>query len=230
MSTARDNPFGVNSFMHGLAKLLFRLCGWRTEGAVPQPPRFVIIAAPHTSNWDAFIMVTAAYIFRVKLAWFVKDAAFVFPLGPIVRFFGGIPIDRKARNNVVGQAVARFQNTDRLILAVPPEATRKRSDSWKTGFYHIARGAGVPIVLGYVDYGRKVAGLGPAFVPTGDIQTDFKVFDVFYAAVTPKFPAQRGTVAVRPSEFQSPTVQCTAAPPPAVSETAPLQQSETKPQ
>src|SRR3990172_9742588 len=108
MPSASDNPFAVSSFMHGLAKLLFRLSGWKTEGAVHQPPRFVLIAAPHTSNWDAFIMLTAAYIFRVKMAWFVKDAAFFFPLGPIIRLFGAVPIDRTARRNAVGQAVARF--------------------------------------------------------------------------------------------------------------------------
>lgn len=199
MPLASENPFGVSSFMHRLAKLLFRLAGWKTEGTVHQPSRFVVIAAPHTSNWDAFIMVTAAYVFRVKISWFVKDAAFFFPLGPIVRAFGGVPIDRTARRNVVGQAVDRFEQSGRLILAVPPEATRKKSTSWKTGFYHIARGARVPIVLGYVDYGRKVAGLGPAFMPTGDIEADFLVFEEFYAAVTPKFPDQRGAVRVDPA-------------------------------
>lgn len=199
MASAQQNPFGVSAFMHGLAKLLFRLTGWKTEGTVHQPSRFVIIAAPHTSNWDAFVMLTAAYIFRVKISWFVKEAAFFFPLGLIVRYFGGVPIDRSTRRNIVGQAVERFAQSEHLILAVPPEATRKKSPYWKTGFYHIARGAGVPIVLGYLDYRRKVAGLGPAFTPTGNIEADFRVFDEFYAGVTPKFPAQRGTVAVDPS-------------------------------
>jgi 1-acyl-sn-glycerol-3-phosphate acyltransferase len=199
MARAADNPFAVSCFMHGFAKLLFRLTGWKTEGGVHQPPRFVIIAAPHTSNWDAFIMVAAAYIFRLKLSWFIKEAAFFFPLGSIIRFFGGIPIDRSARRNVVEQAVARFRQSERLILAVPPEATRKKSASWKTGFYHIARGAGVPIVLGYIDYRRKVAGLGPAFTPTGDIEADFRVFAQFYDKITPKFPEQRGVVAVDPA-------------------------------
>ena len=197
-----DNPFGISAFMHGLAKRLFRLTGWAIEGTVHHPLRFVIIAAPHTSNWDAFVMVTAAYVFRVKIAWFVKDAAFFFPLSMIIRAFGGIPIDRSARKNVVAQAVAQFQQSEQLILAVPPEATRKRSTSWKTGFYHIARGAGVPIVLGYIDYRRKVAGLGPAFVPTGDIVADFKEFAKFYDNVTPKYPHQRGVVAVYPAALK----------------------------
>ena len=199
MPASADNPFGVSAFMHGLAKLLFRLTGWKVEGQVHQPARFVIIAAPHTSNWDAFIMLTAAYIFRVKIYWFVKEAVFFFPLGILVRAVGGIPIDRSKRMNVVGQAVESFEKNDQLILAVPPEATRKRSTSWKTGFYHIARGAGVPIVLGYIDYRRKVAGLGRAFYPTGDIVEDFKVFAEFYQHVTPKYPEHRGVVAVDPA-------------------------------
>lgn len=196
MATSPDNPFGVSPFMHGLAKFLFRVTGWRIEGQVHLPARFVIIAAPHTSNWDAFVMLAAAYIFRVKIAWFIKEAAFFFPLGAIIRYFGGVPIDRSSRSNVVAQAVARFRESERLILAVPPEATRKKAKFWKTGFYHIARGAEVPIVLGYVDYGRKVAGLGPAFVPTGDIAADFEVFEEFYSTVTPKHPHLRGPVAL----------------------------------
>jgi 1-acyl-sn-glycerol-3-phosphate acyltransferase len=184
----------VSSFMHGLAKLLFRLIGWKTDGAVHQPQRFVIIAAPHTSNWDAVIMVTAAYLFKIRISWFIKREAFFFPLGAIIRAVGGIPIDRGARRNVVAQAVEQFQHSERLILAVPPEGTRRKAEGWKTGFYHIAYGAGVPIVLGYLDYRRKVAGLGPAFVPTGDIEADFRVFDEFYARVTPKYPEHRGSV------------------------------------
>jgi 1-acyl-sn-glycerol-3-phosphate acyltransferase len=199
MAASQPNPFRVSSFMHGLAGLIFRVAGWKNEGTVHQPSRFVIIAAPHTSNWDAFIMVTAAYIFRVKIAWFVKREAFFFPLGIVLRFFGGIPIDRSKRTNMVGQAIEQLANSNHLILAVPPEGTRKRCPHWKTGFYHIAHGAGVPIVLGYIDYRRRVAGLGPAFVPTGDIEADFEVFRAFYAKVTPRFPEHRGTVAVRSS-------------------------------
>ena len=189
-----DNPFGVSPFMHGLAKLLFRLTGWRTEGGVHQPARFVLIAAPHTSNWDAFIMLAAAYIFRVKIAWFIKDAAFFFPLGPIIRYLGAVPIDRSTRSNMVAQAVARFRESERLILAVPPEATRKKAKFWKTGFYHIARGAEVPIVLGFIDYRRRIACLGPAFMPTGDMAADFAVFEEYYSAITPKYPELRGPV------------------------------------
>lgn len=205
MSIESDNPFRVSPFMHGLARFLFRLIGWKTEGEVPMPPRYVIIAAPHTSNWDAILMVIAAHIFYMKISWFVKDAAFFFPLGILVRYFGGIPIDRSKRNNVVEQAVANFAKGGNLILAVPPEATRSHAPYWKTGFYHIARGAGVPIVLSYLDYGRKVAGMGPAFMPTGDIEADFKVFEAFYSKVTPKFPEHRGDIKVDPKVLANKT-------------------------
>ncbi len=200
--TRDENPFRVSPFMYGLARLIFRIAGWRIEGEVHQPPRFVIIAAPHTSNWDAFVMLTAAYLFRVKLSWFIKQEAFFFPLGMILRFFGAVPIDRSQRRNVVGEAVEQLRRSRHLIVAVPPEGTRKHSVGWKTGFYHIARGAGVPIVLGYLDYRRKVAGLGPAFEPTGDMDADFRVFESFYAAVTPKYPEHRG--AVRPASADKP--------------------------
>jgi 1-acyl-sn-glycerol-3-phosphate acyltransferase len=210
MLATTGNPFGVSAFMHGLAKLLFRVSGWKIEGTVHQPPRFVIIAAPHTSNWDAVILVTAAYIFKLKLSWFLKDAAFFWPLGPIVRFFGGVPIDRSARRNVVAQAIDQFAERERFILAVPPEGTRKHSTHWKTGFYHIAVGARVPIVLGYIDYRRKVAGLGPSITPSGDIDADFKVFAEFYSHVTPKFPGLKGVVTPRPSEPAANSVSLSA--------------------
>ena len=200
MEVASANPFGVSAFMHHFARLLFHLTGWKVEGTVHRPPSFVIIAAPHTSNWDAVILVVAAYIFSVRLSWFLKDTAFVWPLGPIVRFFGGVPIDRSTRRNVVAQAIDQFAERDRFILAVPPEGTRKHSTHWKTGFYHIAQGARVPIVLGYIDYRRRVAGLGPSFVPTGDIDADFAVFAEFYSHITPKFPQHKGIVAPRPAE------------------------------
>jgi 1-acyl-sn-glycerol-3-phosphate acyltransferase len=184
-------------FLNRLAKFLFRVAGWRTEGGIPNLPRFVVIAAPHTSYWDALAMVTAGCVFDVRFSWMVKDAVFFFPLGIIVRWFGGIPIDRSKRSNVVAQAVQALRSSRSLFLAVSPEGTRGRADHWKTGFYHIARGAEVPIVFGYVDYARKVAGLGPVFEPTGDIEADFRAFAAFYEKVTPKYPELRGRVALR---------------------------------
>src|SRR5262249_2233699 len=152
------------------------------------------------SNWDAVILVTAAYIFKVKLSWFIKEAAFFWPLGPIVRFFGGVPIDRSARRNMVAQAIDQFASRDHFILAVPPEATRNPAPHWQRGFTHMADGPPVPTALGYTAYRRKVAALGPAFVPTGDIEADFKTFADFYSRITPKFPDHFGPVIPRPEE------------------------------
>jgi 1-acyl-sn-glycerol-3-phosphate acyltransferase len=184
--------------MARFSRLAFDVVGWRVEGELPESRRFVLIAAPHTSNWDAVLLLLAARIIDIPLAWFVKDAWFRFPLGPLMRALGGVPIDRSASNGVVEQAVAQLKASERLALAVPPEGTRGRSPHWKTGFYHIARGAGVPIVLGYLDYERKVAGLGPAFVPTGDLEADFKVFREFYGKVRAKYPERAGVVAPPP--------------------------------
>ncbi|MCU1277228.1 MAG: Acyltransferase family protein [bacterium] len=185
--------------MGRLAALAFRLAGWRTEGTLPPSGRFVLIAAPHTSNWDAIILLVAARVFRLDLAWFVKASWFKFPMGPIMRRLGGVPIDRSARHGVVEQAIERFKQTQRLALAVPPEGTRGLAPYWKTGFYHIARGAKVPIVLGFIDYGRKVAGLGPAFTPTGDLERDFEVFRAFYDKVQAKYPEKKGAIAPPPT-------------------------------
>jgi 1-acyl-sn-glycerol-3-phosphate acyltransferase len=120
-------------------------------------------------------------------------------MGPVMRWLGGVPIDRSARNGVVEQAVERFRSSEKLALAVPPEGTRGKAPHWKTGFYHIARGAGVPIVFGYLDYGRKVAGLGPAFVPTGNLDADFEVFRAFYSKVQARYPEKAGAIVPPPS-------------------------------
>ncbi len=189
--------------MKRLARLLFRLAGWSIEGAPPPAHRFVLIAAPHTSNWDALIMVGAARLLEIDLQFLIKDSWFVFPMGTLLRAVGGIPVDRSARHGLVDRAVEQFRAHDRLILAVPPEGTRGRARHWKTGFYHIARGAKVPIVLGYLDYRRKVAGLGPAFTPSGDLAADFEYFRAFYAQVTARFPDQVGPIAPPPGVAES---------------------------
>ncbi len=200
MSESKSSPFYVSPFLTATAKLLFRLAGWKTEGGLPAQRKFVVIAAPHTSNWDGILMVVAAQIFRMKIAWYVKKEAFFFPLGILIRAFGGVPIDRSKRTNMVGAAIEQFNERQEFILAVPPEGTRKHSPYWKTGFYHIAHGAGVPTVLGYLDYGRKIAGLGPAFVTTGDINADFAVFREFYSKVSPRFEKDRGDVVPNPGK------------------------------
>jgi 1-acyl-sn-glycerol-3-phosphate acyltransferase len=178
----------VNTVLHYLAVVYMKLSGWQKEGRTPSEPKYVMIAAPHTSNWDLFYTLLLAFAFRIKVYWLGKEAIFRPPFKGICQWLGGIPIDRSKSNNIVSQSIQIFKGNERMILIVPPEGTRKKVRYWKTGFYYIAHGAGVPIALGYVDYGRKAGGIGPMFNPTGNIEADMKEIKAFYADVTGKRP------------------------------------------
>jgi 1-acyl-sn-glycerol-3-phosphate acyltransferase len=203
MASTALPPAKAGWLLNRAATLLFRLTGWKAEGTFPPLSHFVVIAAPHTSYWDAIFMIAVACIYNIRFSWMVKDSAMFFPLSVIVRYFGGVPIDRSTRRDVVGQAVDRFASSETFYLAVSPDGTREYCDHWKSGFYHIARAARVPIVFGYVDFARKATGLGPVFHPTGNIDADFKVFERFYAQVTPRYPQCRGRVVPRVQERDS---------------------------
>jgi 1-acyl-sn-glycerol-3-phosphate acyltransferase len=185
--TIFDTPI-LSYVLRRSARIFLRIFGWRMEGQAPEAPKCVMIAAPHTSNWDLPVMLFFAFAFRKKLFFMVKDAVFRWPFGPLFRWLGGIPIDRSQRNGVVEQSIQAFRDNQELILVVPPSGTRSKVEYWKTGFYHIARGADVPIALGFLDYGRKRGGVGPTIVPTGDIEEDMKEIRVFYAGITAKYP------------------------------------------
>ncbi len=180
----------VRTLLRWLALAVFRCAGWKIEGSKPDLPRYVIIAAPHTSNWDFIYTLCLAFILRLDAVIMMKDAWFRWPLGPLFRWLGALPIDRSRANQVVTQSIAKFHQRDRLVLVVPPSGTRKRVFYWKTGFYHIASGAGVPIALGFLDYRRKVGGFGPIVQPTGDIDADMAVIRNFYRDISGKYPVQ----------------------------------------
>ena len=185
--TIFDTPI-LSSVLRRTAGLFLRVFGWRKEGQLPDIPKCVMIAAPHTSNWDLPVMLFFAFAFQTKLFFMVKDAVFRWPFGPLFRWLGGIPIDRTKPNGVVEQSIQAFRDNDELIMVVPPSGTRSKVRYWKTGFYHIANGAGVPIMLGFLDYRRKVGGVGPVVVPTGDIEADMQAVRAFYADITGKNP------------------------------------------
>ena len=194
--TIFDTPV-LKVLLGWLARVLVKIFGWRMEGQVPDFPKYVLIAAPHTSNMDLAVMLTLAFTFRTKVSWMGKDALFRWPFGGVCRWLGGIPIDRSKANNVVEQSVALFNEKERFVLAVPPEGTRKQVRYWKTGFYYIASGAGVPILLGFIDYGRKVGGFGPVLMPSGDIEKDMETIQAFYADITGKHPGQSDRAVVK---------------------------------
>ena len=164
-----------------LSFALFRWRGWRLEGALPDVKKYVIIGAPHTSNWDFPVALGLAFCYRVKMFWMGKHTLFRWPFGGLMRWLGGIPVNRAASQNLVAQAVAAMQASDELILAIPPEGTRKQVRQWKTGFYFIAREAGTPIVLAFLDLKNKRAGFGPTLQPTDNLEKDMATIKAFYA-------------------------------------------------
>jgi 1-acyl-sn-glycerol-3-phosphate acyltransferase len=192
--TVFDTPV-VRTFFRILSILILKLAGWKVSGHVPDIPKFVMIAAPHTSNWDLPYTLFVAFTMKVKIYWMGKKELFRPPFGPLLRWLGGIPIDRSKSNGVVGQSIQQLQDAEKLVLTVPPTGTRRKVMHWKTGFYHIAHGAGVPIVLGFLDYGRKMGGVGPLFYPTGDINADMKEIQAFYKDIQGRNQVQSVTLA-----------------------------------
>jgi len=151
----------------------------------------VFIAAPHTSNWDLPYTLMVAFALRLNIYWMGKAQIFRWPFGPLMRWLGGVAVQREQANNLVAASVQALQNSDGPVqLVVPPEGTRSKVRYWKTGFYYIALGAQVPIVMSFMDYGNKVSGLGPAFMPTGDIEADMVAIKAFYAPFKGKNPDQ----------------------------------------
>ena len=175
-----------NKFMAWMSLLFLKILGWRVEGEIPDIKKFIIIAAPHTSNWDFPISLAFAFALKIKIYWMGKAAMFRWPFGAACRWLGGIPIDRSRSHNVVEQCVRVFKDRDKLIMVIPPEGTRQKVSCWKTGFYHIAREANVPIVLGFLDYRRKIGGIGPIFYPTGRIESDMREIKAFYSTIAGK--------------------------------------------
>jgi 1-acyl-sn-glycerol-3-phosphate acyltransferase len=174
-----------------IALWLYGLAGWKVEGEAPDADKFVVIAAPHTSNWDLPFMLGVAYKFRIKLHWMGKASIFKPPFGGLMKRLGGIPIDRSKANGVVGQMVEIYRDADKLAVAIPPEGTRADVTVWKTGFYNIAHSAGVPIVYGFLDYSRKVGGMGGVLTTTGDYERDLAEIQAFYAGVVGKHAERR---------------------------------------
>lgn len=183
--------------LYWLARLWFRVFGWDTEGDVPQAPKGVLIAAPHTTNWDLAHMLAASLVYRYRISWIGKHTLFRFPFGWFMRFLGGVPIDRTSPQGMVKSAAQQLRDAHQLVLAIPPSGSRSRKDHWKSGFYWIAYEAQVPVVCGYLDYTRRRAGLGFAFVPSGDVKADMERVRAFYADKRGKYPENETPVLLK---------------------------------
>jgi len=191
-------------FLYWVGRLWMWLAGWDTEGEPPpEVEKAVLIAAPHTTNWDLFHMLAAAWVYRIDVSYLAKHTLFRPPLGWILRYLGGIPIDRSAPHGVVQQVADRITAAERILVAVPPEGTRSRRDYWKSGFYWIALTAQVPLMCGFLDYARKRAGIGLCFVPTGDISADMDRLRDFYRPIQGKYPEQTSTMRLRDEDAAS---------------------------
>ena len=185
--TIFDTPV-VNTLLRGLSLAILKVTGWKVEGALPpNTPKCVMIAAPHTSNWDLPNTLMAAFALRLHIYWMGKESIFKPPFRHLMMWLGGIPVNRDRANNLVAASAQAIVDADQpLQLVVPPEGTRQKTRYWKTGFYYIALSAKVPIVLAYMDYKRKISGLGPLFHPTGDVEADMVKIKAFYAGFSGK--------------------------------------------
>lgn len=183
-----------------LGRMILGAYGWKTVGEPPPDKKYVLVAAPHTSNWDFPFTIATFWKHRVKLHWVGKHTLFEGFFGGFFRAMGGIPVDRRSKNNLVQQLAERFAASDALALAVPVEGTRKRQEYWKSGFYHIARAANVPVVLGALDFVKKEATLGPAIVLTGDMKADMDRIRAFYADKQGKNPEWFGPIRLKDEE------------------------------
>jgi 1-acyl-sn-glycerol-3-phosphate acyltransferase len=195
METSLIPPVGPEVHRRGnfitkaLAALALLLTGWRFEGRLPNLGKFVIIVAPHTSNWDFPTGVMAMYALGLRGTFLGKDSLFKPPLGWLMRWLGGMPVDRSSTNNVVDQSVAYFAKRDRLIFVLSPEGTRKRIEKWRTGFYWVAVGAGVPIVPVAFDFPRKRFMIFPPQAMTGEVHTDMAHLRSFFKSSMAYRPA-----------------------------------------
>lgn len=170
---------------------MLELAGWRLEnieGGFPDAPKFVMIVAPHTSNWDVPVGLMAKFALRLACRFIAKHSIFWWPLGAILRALGGIPINRAKAADFVDNTVRIFDAREKLVLVITPEGTRSKVDRWKTGFHRIARAAGVPIVLVTFDYSRKVIRLGPSFPATADYDNDLAAIQSHITASMARHP------------------------------------------
>lgn len=186
-------PRRPHPLLRWAASTLMRLWGWRVDVHLPDEPRMVVLAGPHTSNWDGWWAILGMLVMELQLGLFVKDTAFKGILGGWLRGLGAIPIDRTAPGGLVAQTVAAFREREQLVIGIAPEGTRARVKKWKRGFYLIAHEAQVPVVCAYVDYGTKTVGTGLAMRTTGDYEKDLAAIQAFYRTITPHTPANFST-------------------------------------
>ncbi|MFO8051404.1 MAG: 1-acyl-sn-glycerol-3-phosphate acyltransferase [Thermoplasmatota archaeon] len=185
--TIFDTPF-LSTIMKWIGRTYVRITGWEEMDNRNGEENFVAIFAPHTSAWDFVDLVMLALDLDIKSYWLGKHSLFKGPLDPLLRYMGGLPIDRGKRSNTVEQVVDYFNEKEDMVFTLAPEGTRKPVEKWRSGFYHIAVGAGVPIAIVQLDHGNKRGGIHSMFYPTGDLDGDMKSIKARYRGVLPRHP------------------------------------------
>jgi 1-acyl-sn-glycerol-3-phosphate acyltransferase len=180
-----------------LSKLILILVGWRTDVSMPEEKKFVMIGAPHTSNWDLPIGLLCFWSASLRLTWVAKKQLFVGPFNYFFRALGGIPVDRSVHTGFIEQIARQFDKHDKMVFGLTPEGTRSKTEYWKTGFYYIAMEAKVPICLAYIDYPSRTFGFGKMIKPSGDIDKDFELIKAFYQDKKGKRPNCQGPVQIK---------------------------------
>ena len=180
----------VNTILRAGSIGFLKMTGWKVEGSLPpEAAKSVFIAAPHTSNWDLPYTLMVCFVLRANIVWMGKSSLFKWPFGALMRWLGGISVNREQSTNlVVASAQALVAADSAVQLIVPPEGTRGKTRHWKTGFYYIALQAKVPIVMAYMDYSQKKSGLGPLFYPSGDIAQDMLIIRNYYQGMQGRNP------------------------------------------
>lgn len=184
----------IKTILRVIALILMKILGWKIYGQTPAISKYVLVWAPHTTNWDVFYGILLAYTLKVDVQYMAKEELCKGPFGPVMKWLAAIPIDRSKANNTVEATIQLFKENDKLIIAIPPEGTRSKAKAWKTGFYYIAHGAGVPIILAFADYKRKIGGIGPSIIPSGDIEADMEIIREFYANISGKYTEQTSPI------------------------------------
>jgi 1-acyl-sn-glycerol-3-phosphate acyltransferase len=193
--TIFDTPV-LKSLLRGISLLLCKILGWKTSGELPREAKYVIVVAPHTSNWDVFYGMIIAFAMKLNARFIAKKELFRGPFSPLMTWLGAIAIDRASSHNIVEQMTSKFKESEKFVLAIAPEGSRHRMDCWKSGFYHIALNAHVPIMLTFIDYESKTGGTGPLIYPTGDLEKDMSIIRNFYRTVKGKYPENTSPVVI----------------------------------
>lgn len=179
-----------------IAEFILGLFGWKVIHNLPRVDKMVVIGAPHTSNWDLPIGLLVMWALEHNFRWVAKHTIFFWPAGWFFRKLGGIPVDRRVHTGFIHRAAEVVREHDRIALVIAPEGTRSKTRNWKTGFYHIAVEADVPIAPGYIDAVRKTVGFGEAVYPTGDIDKDFEEIKKVYLGIKGIRPELQGPISL----------------------------------